>query len=452
MKKCLISFCLILFALSGYAQKKVIDKVVATVGGELVLLSDVEEQHALLSAQNGAIPEDARCGILDQLLAQKLLLNQSKLDSIEVSEEEVEAQLNARIERILSYMNNDIPQFEAYYGQSIGEVKEQFREDLKSQILTDRMRGEIMNGVTVTPAEVKTFFSKIPVDSLPYFNSEVEIGEIVFKPEINDVEKNKAIDQLREIRRQIMEDGIDFAELAKKWSDDGSARSGGELGWTTRGKFVPEFEAVAYKLEKDEISEVVESQFGFHIIQLQERRGNSIRVRHILIKPDITDDDLAKASTHLDSIRSLIVVDSLNFSRAVKRFSNEDVQSFNNDGRMVNPVTGNTFFEIGDLEPDIYFTIDTMDIGALSAPFEYRDPATGEAMYRIIQLQSRSAPHKANLAQDYSKIQKATIDSKRNEFINTWIDDKVNSTYIAIDAMYNGCPMVDKWKKKDIRP
>ena len=452
MKKYLLSFCLILFAVSGYAQKKVIDKVVATVGGELVLLSDVEEQYALLSAQNGAIPEDARCGILDQLLAQKLLLNQSKLDSIEVTEEEVEAQLNARIERILSYMNNDISQFEAYYGQSIGEVKEQFREDLKSQILTDRMRGEIMNGVSVTPAEVKNFFAKIPIDSLPYFNSEVEIGEIVFKPEVNDEEKNKAIDQLREIRRQIMEDGIDFAELAKKWSDDGSARSGGELGWTTRGKFVPEFEAVAYKLEKDEISEVVESEFGFHIIQLQERRGNSIKVRHILIKPDITDEDLSKAATHLDSVRSLIVVDSMNFSRAVKRFSNEDVQSFNNDGRMVNPVTGNTFFEIGDLEPDIYFTIDTMDIGALSSPFEYRDPATGEAMYRIIQLQSRSAPHKANLAQDYSKIQKATIDSKRNEFINTWIDDKVNSTYIAIDAMYNGCPMVDKWKKKDIRP
>lgn len=452
MRRSLIIIGLVLVSSLAFGQKKVIDKVIATVGGELVLLSDVEEQHALMSAQEGGVPEGARCAILDQLLAQKLLLNQSKLDSIIVGDEEVEAQLNARIERILSYMNNDVSQFETYYGQSIGEVKEQFREDLKSQLLTDRMRGDIMTGVTVTPAEVKAFFAQIPIDSLPYFNSEVEIGEIVVKPEVNEEEKKKATEQLEMIRTQIVDEGADFAELAKKWSDDGSARSGGDLGWTTRGKFVPEFEAAAYKLEKDEISPVIESEFGFHIIQLQERRGNSIKVRHILIKPDITDADLAKANSLLDSVRQLVTTDSTSFSKAVKRYSNEDAQSFNNDGRMVNPATGNTFFEIGDLDPDIYFTIDTMGVSDISAPFEYLDPATGERNYRIIQLQSRTAPHKANLAQDYSKIQKATIESKRNEYINNWITEKVNSTYIAIDGMYDGCPMLSKWQKKDVRP
>ena len=452
MSRFLLAFSLLFTLATATCQKLVIDKVIATVGGELVLLSDVEEQHALISAQEGQVPEDARCSILDNLLAQKLLLNQSKLDSIEVSDAEVEEQLNARIERILTYMNNDVSQFEAYYGQSIGEVKEQFREDLKSQLLTDRMRGQIMSGVTVTPAEVKKFFNQIPKDSLPYFNSEVEIGEIVYKPQVNETERKKAIDQLDVVRTQILEEGADFAEMAKKWSDDGSARAGGELGWATRGKYVPEFEAAAFKLENEEISPVIESEFGFHIIQLQERRGNSIKVRHILIKPDITDLDLDKAANHLDSVRSLVVVDSLNFSRAVKRFSDEDTQSFTNDGRMVNPATGNTFFEIGDLDPDVYFTIDTMEVGQLSAPFEFISPMTGEKMYRIIQLQSRTAPHKANLAQDYSKIQKATIESKRNEFINSWIDDKVNSTYIAIDGMYNTCPMVEKWKKRDLRP
>ncbi|MCB0572539.1 MAG: peptidylprolyl isomerase [Phaeodactylibacter sp.] len=440
----------IVAVISCHAQAEVIDKVVATVGGELVLLSEVEEQYALMEAQQGVVPEDLRCNIMDQLMANKLLLNQSKLDSIEVSEEEVEAQLDARIERILSFMNNDVTQFEAYYGQTVNEVKEQFREDLKGQILIDRMRSQVMASVTVTPSEVKKFFNSIPQDSLPYFNSEVEIGEIVYKPKVNTEERQNAISQLEDIRQQLM-DGGDFAKLAAKYSDDGSARGGGDLGWAKRGRYVPEFEAAAFKLEKDEISPVVESEFGFHIIQMLERRGNSIHVRHILIKPEITDDDLALARSHLDSVRHLLQTDSMSFSQAVKLYSDDNVQSYNNDGRMVNPATGNTFFEIGDLEPDIYFTIDTMKVGGVSAPFEYRDP-TGDIYYRIVVLQSRTAPHRANLKQDYSKIQKAAIESKKNDFISDWINDKVDATYIAFDPMYNDCPVLSKWRKQDIRP
>ena len=432
-------------------QKEIIDKVVATIGGELVLLSEVEEQHALMEAQNGTVQEGARCVIVSQLMANKLLLNQSKLDSIVVSEDEVEAQLNARIDRILGFMNNDITQFEAYYGQSINEVKEQFREDLRNQILIERMRSSILESITVTPSEVKQFFNRIPADSLPYFNSEVEIGEIVYRPKVNAEEKQKSIDKLNDLRKQILEDGVDFAELAQKFSDDGSARAGGDLGWTTRGKFVPEFEAAAYKLETGEISPVIESEFGFHLIQLLERRGNSIHVRHILVKPEITDADLELARSHLDSVRHLIISDSVNFSQAVKMFSDEDVQSFNNDGRMVNPATGNTFFEIGDLEPDIYFTMDTMTVGDISAPFEFAGP-TGESYFRLITLQSRTAPHQANLEQDYAKIQKAAKESKQNEFINNWVLEKVYSTYIALDGIYDGCPDLDAWRKKTIRP
>ncbi|MCB0588184.1 MAG: peptidylprolyl isomerase, partial [Phaeodactylibacter sp.] len=299
------------------AQREVIDKVVATIGGELVLLSEVEEQHALMEAQSGVLPEGARCNIMDQLMASKLLINQAKLDSIEVSDEEVEAQLDARIERILGFMNNDVAQFEAYYGQTINEVKSQFREDLKNQILADRMRSQVMASVTVTPSEVKKFFSSIPADSLPYFNSEVEVGEIVYKPKVNPEERKKTIEKLESIRQRIL-DGEDFADLASKYSDDGSARGGGDLGWAKRGKYVPEFEAAAFKLEQNEISPVVESEFGFHIIQMLERRGNSIHVRHILIKPELTDEDLEKAEAHLDSVRQLLMADSLTFSQAVK--------------------------------------------------------------------------------------------------------------------------------------
>ncbi len=447
-------FLLILFFISGFrlnSQSEVIDKVIATVGGETVLLSEVEEQFALTEAQRGVLPAEARCEFLNQILISKLLLNQAKLDSIEVGEEEVEDQLNARIERILGYMNNDMTQFEAYYGQSINEVKDQFREDLKNQILVERMRSNVINSITVTPSEVKTFFRNIPNDSLPYFNSEVEIGEIVYKPVINPQEKQKAIEKLEVIRQRILNGETTFEEMAQKFSDDGSARGGGDLGWTRRGKFVPEFEAAAYKLEKDEISPVIESQFGFHIIQMLERRGNSIKVRHILIKPEITDADLKLAKAHLDSIRNLIQTDSLPFSQAVKTYSNKEVQSFNNDGRMVNPVTGNTFFEIGDLDPDIYFAIDTLEINEVSAPFEFRDQ-TGEIFFRIAQLQSRTSPHKANLSLDYSKIQTAAIQAKQNESIAEWVREKIEATFILIDPLYDNCPSLAIWRKEDIRP
>ncbi|NUN99185.1 MAG: peptidylprolyl isomerase [Saprospiraceae bacterium] len=449
----LICIFILMPLLSGVllAQPQVIDKVVATIGGELVLLSDVEEQHSLMQAQRGVIPPDARCAILDNILVTKLLLNQAKLDSVEVSDDEVETQLNARIDRILTLMNNDMTQFEAYYGQTISQVKEQFREDLRNQLLVERMRSKVMTGITVTPSEVKKFFDQIPRDSLPYFNSEVEIGEIVYKPQINAEQRKKSVEKLEEIRKRITEGGETFEAMAQKYSDDGSARAGGDLGWSKRGKFVPAFEAASYKLEKDEISPVIETEFGFHIIQMLERRGNSIHVRHILVRPEITEEDIQLARNHLDSVRQLILKDSLSFSVAVKRFSDKNVQSYNNDGRMVNSATGNTFFEVGDLDPDIYFAIDTMKVGGITAPFEFTDPS-GDSYFRIILLQSRTVPHRANLKQDYSKIQQAAIQAKQSEFISNWVDEKTGSTYIAVDDLYNNCPNISRWQKEKIKP
>lgn len=452
MKKLLSLGLCLLNVMCVWAQSSVIDKVIGTVGGELVLLSEVEEQRALMLSQNPtAMPADIRCNILDGLMVNKLLVNQAKLDSILVSDEDVESQLNARIDRIMEYMGGDVSQFEAYYGQTVPEVKEQFREDLKNQVLMERMRAQIMKDVTVTPSEVKTFFNNIPKDSLPYFNAEVEVSEIVYKPKVNAEERQKSISKLEDIRKRITESGESFEGLAQKFSDDGSARGGGDLGWAKRGKFVSEFEAAAYNLEQNEISPVVETQFGFHLIQLLERRGNSIHVRHILIKPDITEADLELARTHLDSVRHLLLSDSVTFSIAVKRFSDKDMQSYNNDGRLVNPASGNTFFEVGDLDPDIYFAIDTMKVGGITAPFEFKSPV-GEAMYRIVRLESRTAPHRASLQLDYFKIQQAAIEAKKSEFINTWVLDKIDNTFVAIDNSYKGCNILNKWRDKRPRP
>lgn len=428
------------------AQKQVVDELIANVGTEIVLLSDLEEQYSLLLAQQGTLPPDARCAILEQLLTQKLLVNQAKLDSVEVSDDEVEAQLNARIEQILSYMNNDVRQFEEYYGQTIAEVKEAFREDLRDQMLAERMRSQIVADITVTPSEVVEFYNRIPHDSLPYFNSEVEVSEIVVKPQPNAEEKAEARQQLEELRRRIVEGGEDFGELARKYSDDfGSARLGGDLGWAKRGKFVPEFEAAAYRLEPGEISDIVETEFGYHIIQLLERRGNQIHTRHILIKPRISQADVERAIALLDSVRMLVLADSMSFSEAVKRFGTDDVQSYNNDGRMVNPRTGNTFFEIADLDPDVYFAIDTLEVGGVTQPFTFTAP-NGEKWVRIVKLESRSEPHRASLSLDYAKIRKAAIEAKKNEYLYNWVMRTIRNTFIHVDQRFlDMCPNLGPW-------
>jgi len=447
----LIAFACVSFTASAQ-EREVIDKVMAVVGSELILLSDIEDQYSYMKQQQGTLPDDFRCTILDNLLANALLLNQANLDSILVTEEEVDLQLTARFDQILNMMNNDPTQFEAYYGQTIPRMREKMKGDLKNQLLVERMRSSIISAVDVTPSEVKSFFNLVPVDSLPFFSSEVELAEIVIKPKVNETQKAIAKERLLEIRTRILEGGEDFAELAKRYSDDlGSGRAGGDLGTAKRGSYVPAFEAAAYQLEDNEISDVVETQFGFHIIQQIKRLGNSIRLRHILIKPAITDDDLKNAYDELINVRDLIQTDSITFSRAVKKYSNEDEQSYTNDGNMVNPGSGNTFFEIGDLEPDIYFAIDTMEVGQLSAPLQFKT-GPGESAYRIIYLKSRTKPHKASLASDYSKIKAATIEQKKSIHINEWVQERIGSTYITISPDYQECPAAKGWLMRGIKP
>ncbi|MEM9527125.1 MAG: peptidylprolyl isomerase, partial [Bacteroidota bacterium] len=237
---------------------------------------------------------------------------------------------------------------------------------------------------------------------------------------------------------------LEFADAAKQFSMDGSKQAGGDLGWAKRGKFVPEFEAAAYNLEPGQMSEIVESEFGYHLIKLQERRGNTIRVSHILLIPPVLEEDVEKSRSYLDSIGTLVRNDSINFSYAVKRFGFDKVQSYNNDGRMQNNTSGNTFFEIGDLDPDIYFTIDDMKIGDVSDVMEFKGPR-GERMLRVVQLQSRTAPHRATLSQDYAKIQIATKQAKQQKYLSDWIEKTINSTFVFIDERYQSCPTVQNW-------
>lgn len=445
MKKTICIFLLICCSGKAFAQKQLLDRVVATVGGEIILHSDVEEQFSYLKSQQPELPENARCLIIDNLMLNALLLNQSKRDSLIVGEEEVEQELNARVDQILSQMNNDVNQFESYYGQTVAQVKEQFRDDLRNKKQIEKMRSKITEGMTVTPSEVTAFFKSMPRDSLPYFNSEVEISEILISPKANDLQKKITAAKLNDLRERIIK-GESFADLAEKFSDDPmSGRAGGDLGWAKRGTFVPVFEGVAYKLEPNEISQVFESEYGFHFIQLLERRGNSIHARHILIKPEITQQDLDVVKSKLDSIRIRITNGKETFSQAVKAYSDKNAQSYHNDGRMVNPASGNTFFETRELDPDIYFATESMKIGEVSKPIESRT-SFGETQFRIVKLISRTDPHRANLKQDYNKIQQATLESKKNTYVNDWLLKKVSGTYITVDpAIRSSCKNIEHW-------
>ncbi len=439
-----IAWLLLLFSVSilqAQPKRTLLDKIIANVGDHITLHSDIEEQYNAMSYK----PDDARCVILDQLLVQSLLLNQAEIDSVLVPDEEVEAQLDARVGRILEMMGGNLTQFIGYYGKTPNEVKEDFREDMRNQMLVQRMEGQIMSNVTITPNEVKAFFDRIPLDSLPYFNSEVEIGEIVIKPEPNEEALEQTRKRLDEIRTKIVEGGEDFETWAKKVSDDkGSGARGGNLGFAGRGKYVTEFEAEAYRLKKGEISPVFRSPFGYHIIEMLERRGNSVNLRHILMKPLISGSDLQKTRMKLDTIRNLVMTDSINFKTAVYIYSDEDVQSKTNAGGMINPKTGTSIFEVGDLDPEIYFAIDTMKVGDISAPFMYQS-RTGEDMFRVLLLKTRTQPHQANLKDDYSKIQSAALEQKKRVFLSDWVAEKVKETYVEVDPSFGKCETMKKW-------
>jgi peptidyl-prolyl cis-trans isomerase SurA len=446
IKKIIISAAIILSAFNAWSQKEVIDRIEATVGEEYLLTSDVEEQLSIAKEKQPNLPANSRCSMVENILLQKLLLNQAKLDSIEVKNEEVEQQMNDRFDQILAYMNGDINQLEAYYGQTISELKEQTREDMKNQLLVERMRAKILEKSIVTPGEVIKFFNEIPKDSLPYFNQQVELSEIVVKPKVNYEEKQKTKARLEEVRTRVVDKNEDFAAIAKTLSNDvGSGQAGGDLGWAKRGKFVTEFEAAAFKLDDKEYSPVIETEFGFHLIQLIERRGNSIHTRHILLKPELSEGDIAKTVKLLDSVRTKILYDSLNFTSAVKSFSDKKAQTYFSGGRLTNRQSGNTVFEARDLDPDVFFAVDTLKIGAITKPIVGTD-VTGEKTVKIYKLDNQTAPHKANLNQDFNKIHQAALDIKKNQKILTWIDAKVKNTYVQIrENTTNNCPNLERW-------
>jgi len=450
MKKIIIACLIILIILNyhhkSFAQNKVIDQVIAIVGSKAILLSDIEIEYLQYISQ-GMIPKESfKCDLLEELMYQKLLLNQALIDSVTVGDAQVESEMNRRIRYFINQIGSQ-EKLEAYFNKTILEIKSDMRQSIRDMLITQTMQSKINEKITVTPTEVHNFFLSLPNDSIPLIESELEIGKITRIIPISEVEKNLVKDKLNTIRERIIK-GEDFATLAKLYSEDpGSYKNGGELGFYGRGELYPEFEAVAYGLKDKEISPVIETKAGFHILQLIERRGEQINVRHILLQPKVSTDAMYKAKLSLDSVADMINKGLITFEKAALKYS--DDPSKNNSGIIVNPQTGSSKFkvnELKDISESIFFIIDPLKVGEMSKSVLLKNDDDKQE-YCLLYVKSRSAPHKANMKDDYSYIQNLALAKKQNEAFMKWIKEKKENTYIIIMDPYKSCNFKTNWIK-----
>ncbi|OQY01783.1 MAG: hypothetical protein B6I20_07415 [Bacteroidetes bacterium 4572_117] len=412
-----------------------IDNVIAVVGNQIILKSEVEEQLLQMQARGMYGEGDQKCKIFEDLLFRKLLVVQAKIDSIEVSSKQVDAEIEGRMQTFIQQIGG-VKELEAYFGKSILEIKEDFKPIVREQLLSQKMQNEITVDVKITPSEVKSFFNSIPKDSLPIVNANYEIAQIVLEPEITKEEKLAVKKKLEGLRERILK-GESFSTLAVLYSDDkSSAKNGGRLGFVNKSDLVKEFSSAAYSLEKDEVSEVIETEFGYHVIQLIEKRGTQIDARHILLIPKIAADAKHKAKQKLDSITKLIRLDSLDFGQAALKFSDDDTRK--NEGLMINPYTGTSKFEIKQIEPKINYELKKLSVGQISAPFEAHN-GKGKNVIKIIYKKSETKPHTINLKEDYQQIQDMAHADKKAKVIKAWVAKIQKVTYVKIPGDFNKC-------------
>lgn len=416
----------------------VIDKIIAKVDDYIVLKSELEKSYIDFRARGEFVSGDAKCKILESLVINKLMVAKAEIDSVEVMDFQVEQNLDQRMNYFIQQIGSE-ERLEEVYGKTVLEFREELFDQIKEQMIVQKMQGVISDQVSVTPAEVKDFFETIPKDSLPYFSSEVTLGQIVTIPEPNEQQNESVKNQLSDIKDRIL-NGETFSSLAMKYSmDPGSGRQGGELGFFNRGELAPEFEATALSMKAGEISDPVKTQFGYHIIQLIERRGNSFNSRHILLIPSATESDIENSRLFLDSLRTKIVDDSVAFDVLAKEHSDDQITSSN--GGYFSDATGALRVSVEELDPALFFAIDTMSVGSVSPPMVYQ-MGDGKPAVRILFYKERVPPHEASLLEDYQKIRSAALANKRNTLNSTWFKEAKGEVYINIDKNYEYCSIL----------
>ncbi len=443
-----LTFSLLLLAGLVFGQKT-IDKIAAQVGENMVLMSDIEGQKLQALQAGIEITPEVDCRILEELLSQNLLINQAKLDSVEVTDAQVDAEMEQRL-RVIENQIGGKDKMEAFYGKTTTQIKNEFRPIIRDQLLAQEMERQISSEASITPREVEKFYKSIPVDSIPLINAQLSFQQIVHYPSIQQSDKAAAYDKLKDIRNDIIVNSKSFSTQARIHSmDPGSAAQGGKIE-ASKGMMVKPFEAAVFSLKENEISEVFESEYGYHIVQLVERRGDDYTCRHILITPEFSYTELEKAALIMDSCYQLLQNGTITWDEAVKKFSNEESTKLNK-GIITNPITGEQTWDMEDLnqvDQQIYLLTDQLEEGGFSEPNLYTNIIERKQGVRIVRLMKRVDPHRANLKQDYSLIQRAAENDKKLRIMNDWIASKIKTTYIRINEPYDQCEFTNNWMKK----
>ena len=424
----------------------VLDKIAGVVGSSIILQSDIELKYAEYLAQGNQPDQGIKCQILQSLLTQKLLAQQAVIDSVDVKDDEVDGDVDRRMRGMIQRAGGQ-DRLEQFLGRSVIQYKDEIRPDIRESLIAQKMQQKITSNVNTTPADVERFYKAIPKDSLPSFNKEVEVGEIVFNPKLTKIEKEPYRLKAEELRKRIV-GGEDFAALASLYSQDpGSAPQGGDLGFNERGTFVKEFTAWAFKLKAGEISPVFETDFGFHFLQVIERRGEQVHVRHILIAPVLSQESIDRAKAKADSVYDLMMKNKkIDFSAAASYYSDNKDTKYNG-GMMLNAdnvENRTTYIPTDRLDPQVALTVDTMKVGSISKPQLFTG-ADGKKTYKILYLKSATNAHKANLAQDYPKIKEYATNDKINRTVSEWFQKKRKQTFIKIDPQYQSCVQLKGW-------
>ena len=432
MRKCLLLLVLSILSVYLSAQSNVVDKIVAIVGEEIILKSDIENEF--LSEQSQGIissSSDYRADILEKQLIQKLLVAQAKIDSFVVTEDEVEAEVNSRIQYFTSVLGSK-ERVESYFNKTIADIKNDLRAPTREKLIAENMQQHIVNKIRSTPSEIKAYYKKLAKDSLPDIPDKYEIQQIVLKPTISDAEKERLRDRLREFRDQILNGEKTFNTLAVLYSEDGASSRGGELGYMSKTEMVPEFAEAAFNLKPGKISKIVETEFGFHIIQLIDRQGEKINVRHIILQPKVTDEEREEALHRLDTIRTYIMDKKMTFEEAAHYFSTD--KKTRNNGGLVAAADGDSRIEKAAIGGETARQVNRMKVGQVSEPFNERTEH-GEEL-KIVKIKAFYPQHKANLDDDWMIFEMMLKRDKQMEKLEKWIKEKQANTYIHLDDDY----------------
>lgn len=436
---------LLSLSLSAKAQTTV-DKIVAQIGDNVILLSDIQAQKIQILQAGLELTPEKDCQILEELMYQNLLLNQAILDSIEVSDAQVDAEMEQRI-RVIEGQIGGRQKLEEFYGKTIGDIKREFKTVIKDQLLSKEMERTITANVSITPREVRRFYENIPLDSIPLISSQLSFQQIVQYPEITTKDKERAFNKLADIRKKIIKNGKSFSTQARIHSmDPGSATEGGKIN-ATRGMMVPQFEAAVFSLDKNGISDVFETNYGYHIVQLLDRKGDDYSCRHILIIPEFEFEAIAVAEKKMDSCYQLLSSGEISWEEAVTRFSNDETTRQNN-GTITNPISGDIMWSMEDLnqvDQQIYLLTNSLEKDDLSTPSLYTNMMERKEGIRIVKLVDRTVAHRANLKDDYALIKSAAESEKKQKIVSEWTTSKIGNAYIRLDEDYKNCNFSNNW-------